>query len=88
MDYPHQKALFNKNHIRQILVIHALKTSLYSYTYSLDGINEIIQEIDYHDTEKLSKIANDFHKHLDQINRHQIRGVYQLYALCKKLGLV
>lgn len=80
--------LFNKNHIRQILVIHALKTSLYSYTYSLDGIKEIIQELDYNDTEKLSKIANDFQKHLDQINRHQIRGVYQLYSLCKNLGLV
>lgn len=80
--------LFNKNHIRQILVIHALKTSMYSYTYSLDGIKEIIQELDFNDTEKLNKIANDFQKHLDQINRYQVRGVYQLYSLCKKLGLV
>lgn len=79
---------FNKNHIRQILVIHALKTSMYSYTYSLVGIKNIIQELDFNDTEKLSKIANDFQKHLDQINRHQVRGVYQLYSLCKKLKLV
>jgi hypothetical protein len=61
---------------------------MYSYTYSLDGIKEIIQELDFYDTEKLSKIANDFQKHLDQINRSQVRGVYQLYSLCKKLGLV
>lgn len=80
--------LFSKNHIRQILVIHALKTSMYSYTYSLDGTKEIIQELDFNDTEKLTRIANDFQKHLDQINRYQIRGVYQLYSLCMKLGLV
>lgn len=80
--------LFNKNHVRQILVIHALRTSLYSYTYSLDGIKEIIQELNYNDYEKLSKIANDFQKHLDQINRYQVRGVHQLYYLCKKLDLV
>jgi DNA-binding transcriptional MerR regulator len=80
--------LFYKNHIRQILVIHALKTSMYSYTYSLDGIKKIIQELDFNDTEKLSKIANDFQKHLNQINHHQVRGVHQLYTLCKKLKLV
>lgn len=80
--------IFSNNHIRQILVIHALKTSMYSYTYSLDGIKEIIQELDFNDTEKLGKIAYDFQKHLDQINRHQVRGVYQLYSLCKKLKLV
>ncbi|MDF2905645.1 MAG: transcriptional regulator, MerR family [Herbinix sp.] len=80
--------LFNKNHIRQILIIHALKTSMYSYTYSLDGIKEILQEIDFDDTEKLSKIAYNFQKHLDQINRSQVRGVYQLYSLCRELKLV
>lgn len=80
--------LFSKNHIRQILVIHALKTSMYSYTYSLDGIKKIIQELDFNDIDKLNKIAIDFQKHLDQINRYQIRGVYQLYSLCMKLGLV
>lgn len=80
--------LFSKNHIRQILVIHALKTSMYSYTYSLDGIKGIIQELDFNDTEKLNKIAKDYQKHLDQINRYQVRGVYQLYSLCMKLGLV
>ncbi|MBC8014162.1 MAG: MerR family transcriptional regulator [Sporomusaceae bacterium] len=80
--------LFNKNHILQILVIHALKTSLYSYPYSLDGIKKIIQELDYNNVEKVSKIANDFQKHLDQINRYQMRGVQYLYGLCEKLGLV
>jgi DNA-binding transcriptional MerR regulator len=79
--------LFNKNHIRQILVIHALKTSMYSYTYSLDGIKEIIQELDYNDLEKVSKIARDFQKHLNQINLNQMRGVHYLYRLCETLGL-
>ena len=78
--------LFNKNHIRQILVIHALKSSMYSYIYSLDGIKEIIQDLDFNDTDKLNIIANDFHKHLNQINSNQIRGIYQLYSLCMKLG--
>lgn len=80
--------LFNKKHIRQILIIHALKSSMYSYAYSLDSIKAIIQDLDFNDTEKLNIIANDFQKHLDQINRYQIRGVYQLYSLCMSLGFV
>lgn len=80
--------LFDQKHIRQILVIHALKVSIYSYTYSLDGIREIILELDYDDVERLSKIAHDFQKHLDQVNRHQMRGVRHLYQLCQTLGLV
>lgn len=80
--------LFNKNHICEILVIHALKTSMYSYTYSLDGIKDILKGLDFNDTVKLRKIVEDFQKYLDEINRNQVRGVYQLFLLCKKLGLV
>lgn len=84
-DRDNKYRLYNKNHIRQILVIHALKTSMFSYTYSLDGIKKIIQELDYNDVEKVSKIAADFQKHLDQINNDQMRGVYSLYGLCRKI---
>lgn len=80
--------IYSKKHIRQILVIHALKTSLYSYTYSLNGIKEIIKELDYNNHEKIAKIAYNFQNHLDQINQYQIRGVYYLYRLCEKLGLL
>lgn len=87
-DSSNKYRLFNKNHIRQILVIHALKTSVYSSTYSLEGIKEIIQALDYNDIEKASKIAKDFQEHLNQINSHQMHGVHCLYELCKKIGLV
>ena len=87
-DNSNRYRLFTPKHIRQILVIHALKAPIYSFTYSLEGIKEIIQELDYNDIEKISKIAKDFQKHLDQINKHQMHGVHYLYGLCQKLGLL
>jgi DNA-binding transcriptional MerR regulator len=80
--------IFNQNHIRQIRVIHALKTSPYTYTYSLNGIKEIIRELNCGDIDKIRKISTDYQIHLDRMNLLQMKGVRYLYRLCEKLKVV
>ena len=73
--------LFNEDHIRQILVIHALKTSQYSLDYSLSRIKQTLDQLDLKDTEKIHQIATDFQEHLDQLNQAQMHGIHYLYQL-------
>ncbi|MGF9915031.1 MerR family transcriptional regulator [Paenibacillus ehimensis] len=80
--------MFDQDHIRQIRVVHALKTSPYVYTYSLNGIKEIIQGLDFNDADKIKKISLDYQNHLDRINQLQMKGVRYLYRLCELLELV
>ncbi|HEX3043324.1 MAG TPA: MerR family transcriptional regulator [Bacillota bacterium] len=79
---------FNSSHVRQILIIHALKAPLYSANYSLDGIKQIVRELNDDNLEQIRQIALDFQKHLNQINQHQLRGAHYLYRLCVMLNLV
>ncbi|MDQ0061584.1 MerR family transcriptional regulator [Paenibacillus harenae] len=59
-DNENKYRILNQNHIRQIRVIHALKSSSYVYTYSLNGIKEIIRELNVGDIDKIRKISTDY----------------------------
>lgn len=87
-DNENKYRILNQNHIRQIRVIHALKSSPYVYTYSLNGIKEIIQELNIDDIDNISKISTDCQIHLDRMNQLQMKGVRYLYQLCEKLDLI
>ncbi|WP_029192393.1 MerR family transcriptional regulator [Paenibacillus harenae] len=87
-DNENKYRILNQNHIRQIRVIHTLKSSPYVYTYSLNGIKEIIRELKSDDFDKIRKISTDYQIHLDRMNQLQMKGVRYLYQLCEKLELI
>ncbi|TLG72115.1 MerR family transcriptional regulator [Culicoidibacter larvae] len=79
--------LFTNEHISRIFVIHALNTSIYSPTYSLAGIQDLLHELDFNDSERIQKITDDFISHLETINYYQTSGIAGLHDLITFLGL-
>lgn len=75
---------FNRFHVRKILIIRTLKTSV----YSLDVIKEVIKELDHNNIEQAKKVAKDSIEYLNQLNRAQVRGVNYLYQLCRTLHVL
>ena len=76
--------LFTAKHIRQILIIYALKFSLESidHKYSVDKVKEELKGFDYNDKNRIITLASDIERHLAIINRAQIKAIAALYQLC------
>lgn len=75
---------FNSTHLRQILLIRTLRSAV----YSLDVINQVIQEVDHNRVDQARKIARDSLQYLNQLNQDQFRGAHYLYRLCRQLKLI
>jgi len=75
--------LFDRNHVRQLLLIRTLRTS----NYSLETIKRVLNELDDKNTEEAKKIAQDSLCNLIKKSHEQLHGAHCLFVLCQKLGL-
>ena len=76
--------LFTAKHVRQILMIYALKLSAYpdGHQYSVARVKEVLQEFDYRDRVKVMTMTDGMQQQLDRVNRLQVKGIAALYHLC------
>lgn len=75
---------FNSSHLRQILFIRSLKKTI----YLLDGIRNLINELENNNIEIVREAAKNSLKYFDKVSKDQIRGIHSFYNLCKKLELL
>lgn len=75
---------FNASHLRQILFIRSLKKTV----YLLDGIRDLVKELENNNIEIVREAAKNSLKYFDQVSKDQIRGVHSFYSLCRKLELI
>lgn len=76
--------MFTAEHIRQALVIYALKLSFYAngQKHYIENIKEDLKGFDYNDKSKIKEMTKGIEQYLDQANRDQIKGISALYRLC------
>ncbi|MDD3172340.1 MAG: MerR family DNA-binding transcriptional regulator [Herbinix sp.] len=76
--------IFTSEHIRQALIIYALKLSFHAngQKHYIDKIKEGLVDFDYNDKSKIKDMTKGIEQYLDQTNRDQIRGISALYRLC------
>ncbi|MDV4151318.1 MerR family transcriptional regulator [Clostridium sp. AL.422] len=75
---------FNAAHIRQILFIRSLKKTV----YLLDGIRQLIRELENNNIEIVREAAKNSLKYFDQVSKDQICGIHSFYNLCQKVELL
>lgn len=76
--------LFTVEHIKQVLLIYALKYTVYSEyrRHSVEKIRRDLETFDPTDVNRIRTIINNIETYLSQINRAQIKGISALYRLC------
>lgn len=76
--------LFTVEHIKQVLLIYALKYTVYSeyHRHSVEKIRQDLETFDPADVNRITTIINNIETYLSQINRAQIKGISALYRLC------
>lgn len=74
---------FSSDEIKKVHVIYATKFASFanSKRYSITIIRKQLSDFDY-SKEQVEKLAKDFYKHLDNINRNQMKSTVALYNLC------
>lgn len=79
--------LYQKDEVRQILTIHAIKLTVESKgnKYSVNNVKEQLQDFDYNDKDKMRSTATEIRTYLGTINRGQIRGISALHHLCTQV---
>lgn len=56
--------------------------------YFLENMKEIVQAVEYQSIEKAKEVTENALKSINQRNRRQFYGVYQLVELCKEAELI
>jgi DNA-binding transcriptional MerR regulator len=79
--------LYQKDDVRHILTIYAIKLSVESKgnRYSINRLKELLQGFDYNDKDKIKSTTTEIRTYLGAINRNQIRGISALYHLCTQV---
>lgn len=78
--------LFNRSHIRKIMLLQALRAQVYSPT--VVELKNAIAHMREDDVLEARKIATDFLQYLHRVNCWQMRGIHALYDLCRLVKLV
>ncbi|RAV22942.1 TioE family transcriptional regulator [Paenibacillus contaminans] len=76
--------LFTQIHIRKILLIRTLRSTV----YFLSNMKEILHAVENQSIEHAKKVTEDAILSIYERNRHQFRGIHQLVELCKELELL
>ncbi|MUK89236.1 MerR family transcriptional regulator [Ornithinibacillus sp. L9] len=76
--------LFNQMHLRQILVIRALRRTV----HYLEIMKNIVKEIEHNNIEEAKKATKEALENINFQNRNQFHGICELYKLCEVLDLV
>ncbi len=76
--------LFTVEHIKRVLLIYALKYTVYSKyrRHSIEKIRQDLEAFDSTDINRIKTLISNIDTYLSQINRSQIRGISVLYRLC------
>ncbi|MBP1968352.1 DNA-binding transcriptional MerR regulator [Virgibacillus natechei] len=75
---------FNRVHLRQILVIRALRNLI----HYLENIKPVVKAIEHQSIQQAKKVTEDALVGINIRNRSQFHGVHELYQLCKVIGLI
>lgn len=76
--------LFTPTHIRKILLIRTLRSTV----YFLKSMKDIVQALDNHSIEQVKKVTENALLIIHERNRQQFQGVHRLVELCNVLGLM
>ena len=76
--------LYTQTHIRQILLIRTLKSTV----YYLEHIKELVQAVEHQSFEKAKRVAENALQRIHERGRRQFYGVHQLVELCIEVGLM
>ncbi|TDF95127.1 TioE family transcriptional regulator [Paenibacillus piri] len=76
--------LFTPVHIRKILLIRTLRSTV----YFLQRMKEIVQAAEHQNFEQAKKVTEQAILTIHERNRQQVRGIHQLVELCQVLELM
>ncbi|MDP4095392.1 TioE family transcriptional regulator [Paenibacillus sp. P96] len=76
--------MFTPLHIRQILLIHTLRKTI----YFLENIKDIVQAMEYQDMDRATRVVENALEIIHERNRRQLYAIHQLVELCKEDGLI
>lgn len=76
--------LYTPSHVRQILLIRALRRTV----YYLERIKEIIQAVEHQSIDQAKKMVREALSAIHQRNRQQFNGIHKLMELCIEEGLL
>ncbi|QQZ08416.1 MerR family DNA-binding transcriptional regulator [Heyndrickxia vini] len=71
-------------HIK-ILLMKITQNAVYSY--EVIQIKKEIKELNQYDLKEVRKVIHDIQNHIDKRNQKQLKGIFYLYKLSKKLNL-
>jgi len=71
--------LYNRSHLRKVLLIRTLRSSVYSE--ATVRLKQEIAELDEHNLEQACKMAACLLEYLNGANREQLKALYHLYQL-------
>ncbi len=75
---------FNSTHVRQILLIRTLRSTV----FYLENMKEVIGAIEHQSVGKAKQVMQDSLSSIHWLNREQFHGVHELYNLCTILNLL
>ncbi|MDF2714393.1 MAG: transcriptional regulator, MerR family protein [Paenibacillus sp.] len=75
---------FSASHVRQALVIHVLRRSI----WSLEVIKQVLDDLNHNHVERARQIAQQSLRNLNRKNQFQMKGIHTLYRLLHLLKLV
>ncbi|WP_313636906.1 MerR family DNA-binding transcriptional regulator [Paenibacillus sp.] len=75
---------FTPTHIRKILLIRTLRSTV----YFLKSMKDIVQAVEHQSLEQAKKVTERAIRSIHERNRAQFRGIHQLVELCKVLELM
>lgn len=76
--------LFTPTHIRKILLIRTLRSTV----YFLKSMKDIVKALDNHSIEQVTKVTENALLIIHERNRQQFQGVHRLVELCSVLELL
>ncbi|NOU67231.1 MerR family DNA-binding transcriptional regulator [Paenibacillus sp. LMG 31461] len=77
---------YNRSQLHKIMLLRTLRPAVYSL--DLIGLKQAIAEMDPYDVEHAKRIAHQSLKFLYKVKQEQLRGVHNLYKLCRLLNLM
>ncbi|MBH5320198.1 MerR family DNA-binding transcriptional regulator [Paenibacillus sp. GSMTC-2017] len=77
---------FNSSHVRKMMLILTLRSSVYSS--DLVSLKGAIKTLDHNNMEQMKEIAIHSLEYLNNMTKLQLRGMHYLYVLCKRLSLL
>lgn len=76
--------LFTRTHLRQILLIRVMRSTM----YSLENLKEAVKSVEQHTFEQAKKVTKEALESINHRNRSQQHGIHEFYNLCKVTGLL